>query len=194
MAMRGRSSIGLAMAMAVVVVVGAATIALTPSPASACSFTPPTLGLQGYALSGEGIRGPGLVAGARMSIGGIGYFTIDGEVFPNCSGDYDFVPRPPVTVVVEFQTLSGPRSTTVIAEVSKARIPREEADDALPDQFHIEVDILIPGDATSVRVQADSLRVEQEITGAVATTVPIAPGGSAAAGAAPVDGSPTFTG
>lgn len=185
-----RTAIGSAMA----VLVSAAVIGLTPSAASACSFVPPTLGLIGHYPDGTPFRVPGLMAGAPMTITGMGFFTVDGELLPDCSGDYDFVSQPPVTLVIDYTTLSGPRSTAVVAEVSDARIPREDADDALADQFHISVDVPIPADATSVVVHAGSVEAASDIEGAVPTTVPAGNGGSDATPAAPVSGNATFTG
>lgn len=171
--------------------VGASVIALAPTPASACSFVFP----KDIAVVGSP------EAGGTLRIVGRGFVAIDGEVSASCGGDFDFVPAPPVTVVVAFTTLSGPRSIALTAPVTGPRTPREEAEPLLQASYTIDVTTPIPLDATAVTVRVEFEEVDATISGAVATTVPPAPTTPAApsvpAAATPataVAGSPSFTG
>lgn len=177
---------------AVAGLLAAATVVLIPSPASACSFAFP----HDLAIAGEP------EAGGTLHIVGQGFVAIEGEVDSMCGGDYTFVPAAPVTIVVDFTTLSGPRSVALTAPVSGPRIPSDDDDlIGLEANYTIDVTTAIPLDATAVVAHvADGSETEAEatISGAVATTVPVAPAGPAAPPAAApanaVAGSPTFTG
>lgn len=167
------------------VLVGSATVGLTPTPASACSFS--FLGR----LAVEGRP----QAGGTLSIAGSGFVAIDGELTAGCGGDYAFVPADPVRLVVDFATLSGPRSVVVVATPTGPRIPHEQAEPGFDDAFGFKIEAAIPTDATAVQVRAQGLLVDPvsaAISGAGATTVPVAP--PEAAPALAETGKPTFTG
>jgi len=184
MANRWGTRIGLTMA----VLVGAVTIALAATPASACSFAfPGDVTIEGRPE-----------AGGALVLGGSGFVSIDGEVSAACGGDYDFVPAAPLTLVVDFTTLSGPRSTALVAPVTGPRIPNADWKAGDEDAYVIDVSTPIPADATAVTVHAEGWfgePVTATVSGAVATTVPVTP--TTPASAAPADavaGSPRFTG
>ncbi|MFN8017557.1 MAG: hypothetical protein U0P45_05485 [Acidimicrobiales bacterium] len=75
-------------------------------PASACSFSAPTLDAPREAQ-----------AGGTLRVAGTNYFRIEGDVGSMCDGDYRTVPLDGVQVQVTFATLSGNRSLTVPAAV-----------------------------------------------------------------------------
>lgn len=184
MAHRRNERVGLVM----VLLAGAATVLLTPSPASACSV--------GSARTFEIEGAP--QAGGTLEITGTGWWSTTGFMDADCSGDWTFVPVLPMTVVVDFQTMSGPRSIAIVAVVDGPTLPHQDATEDLDEQYVLDASAAIPPDATSVVAHLGRYEAEADISGAVATTVPAPPTTPAApASAAPanaVTGSPTFTG
>lgn len=189
-----RSRAGLVMAGLMVGLMAAVTIGLTASPASACSFAfRPDLAIVGSPQ-----------AGGNLHIIGRGFVGTDGDVSASCGGDYDFVPAPPITLIVDFTTLSGPRSVALTAPVDGPRIPHEDAEAGFEAAYTIDATTAVPPDATAVAVRVDGWfggETEAEISGAVATTVttapvtpvaPVAP--QSATPATAVAGDPSFTG
>ena len=180
MARRGRS-IWFVAALTV-----ASAVALVPaSPASACSFIPPMVAIEGTPT-----------AGGTLLISGNGWFTIDGEVDGMCQGDYTFRARTPVTVVVRWTTLSGPRSQAVTATVDT---PDRQPDEFVDGDFTFAVQVPIPVDATAVTVDADGEGTATDtatIAGATATTVAPAatPPSTTPPAATPIVGTGSYTG
>ena len=157
---------------------------LAPTPASACSFAPPRVEVVGEPT-----------AGGTLELAGSNWFHAPGGVNSLCQGT--ILPLDPVTLVLHFTTLSGPRAVAMTARVDG---PVGTVVDQTTYTFVAQAPI--PPDATAVDVEVSSQAYEVDlmaaITGAVATTVPPAPTTPAApATAAPanaVSGSPSFTG
>lgn len=174
-----------AMAMAMAVLVAAATIVFTPSSASACSFAPASTTIAGEPH-----------AGGTLELEGRNWFYAPDGVGAMCEGT--ILPLGPVTIVVSFTTLSGPRSVASMAEVSG-----ESSNQIDQSSYTFRAEVAIPPDATAVEVEATSggFRATDTalISGAAATTVPQAPTSrpdapTAATPATAVSGDPSFTG
>jgi hypothetical protein len=169
-----------------------ALVGVSASRAEACSLAGPALTVPGTAE-----------AGGTLEISGIGFFTLEGDLGADCSGDFRLVALTDVEVRVEFARLSGSSTVRLAAPVSG---PAGGSPDLIDgDRFTIgPLEVPVPDDATSATVSSEQANaVTVTITGADPSTTTTlatpsvdtpAPGPEAPDPAAPVPGAPRYTG
>lgn len=167
-----------------------AVVGVSATRAEACSLAGPALTVPGTAE-----------AGGTLEISGIRFFTLDGDLGADCSGDFRLVALTDVEVTVVFERVSGASTILLPAPVAGPAGGSAELYDG--DRFTIgPLEVAVPADATSATISADQASpVTAVVTGAdPATTTTLAPPAvdrpapDPPAPAAPLPGQPDFTG